>query len=204
MLGIKFPKNSILNKQQIDKIGNTIIFLADMIPSLYLTKLLKLIYILDEISIKERGIPFLGLNYKVWQAGPVNQDLYIDINDGVIIFREYFTANQNNNAIQITSVKDFNDDEFSDAELELLDRLVKLFKYTSDQDLVTLTHRPSSLWYRKAQETGLLELFKQGMTNSSEVEINLEDLLIGQDEKKEIFKEYIEFQKVKEALSRAN
>lgn len=195
--------NSFLNKQLIEKIGNTVVYLATNIPNLYLTKLLKLVYLLDELSTKENGIPFLGLNYKVWQAGPVNRDLYIDINDGVKIFKDYFTVKQDDNSSQIISIKDFNDDEFSDCEIALLEKLVQLFKFTSGQDLVNLTHRPSSLWYKKAKETGLLELFNEGMTNSSEVELNLEDLLVGQDEKLKIFKENIEFQKTKDGLEKA-
>lgn len=195
--------NSFLNKQLIEKIGNTVVYLATNIPNLYLTKLLKLVYLLDELSTKESGIPFLGLNYKVWQAGPVNRDLYIDINDGVKIFKDYFTVKRDDRSSQIISIKDFNDDEFSDCEIALLEKFVQLFKFTSGQDLVNLTHRPSSLWYKKAKETGLLELFNEGMTNSSEVELNLEDLLVGQDEKFKIFKENIEFQKTKDGLEKA-
>lgn len=42
---------------QLDKIGNALIYLADKLPQLTKTKLLKLLYIMDEISIKKSGIP---------------------------------------------------------------------------------------------------------------------------------------------------
>ena len=39
--------------EQLEKIGHTVVYLAERIPELSKTKLLKLLYILDEISIKK-------------------------------------------------------------------------------------------------------------------------------------------------------
>lgn len=50
---------------QLDKIGTSVIYLSERFPQLSKTKLLKLLYILDEISIKKNGIPLLNLRYKV-------------------------------------------------------------------------------------------------------------------------------------------
>ena len=44
---------------QLDKIGNTAIYLINAIGALSKTKLLKLLYILDELSIKRSGIPLM-------------------------------------------------------------------------------------------------------------------------------------------------
>jgi len=202
MSGANHNSNSFLNKQKVDKIGNTIIYLATHINDLYITKLLKLIYLLDELSIKERGIPFLGLKYKVWQAGPVNRDLYIDINEGVTIFKNYFTVTQNGTSTQIITDIPFNDDEFSDSDIALLDRIVDLYKFKTGPELVSLTHRPSSLWYKKAKETGLLESFNDGTRNSSDRELSMEDLLIEQEDKLKIYREHIEFQKTINSLQK--
>ena len=67
------------NSEQLEKIGNAVVYLADRIPNLSKTKLLKLLYILDEISIKKSGIPILNLKYKVWKFGPVSEELFIDL-----------------------------------------------------------------------------------------------------------------------------
>ena len=53
------------NEAQLNKIGNTAIYLSERIPNLSKTKFLKLLYILDELSIKQSGIPYLKLDYKV-------------------------------------------------------------------------------------------------------------------------------------------
>lgn len=54
-----------LSEEQIDKIGNSIIYFLQKIEDLSKTKVLKLLYILDELSIKKSGIPFFNLKYKL-------------------------------------------------------------------------------------------------------------------------------------------
>ena len=56
MKNVELKKSNI--NYQVEKIGNTVVYLSQKIPTLKKTKLLKLLYILDEISIKKTGIPF--------------------------------------------------------------------------------------------------------------------------------------------------
>ncbi len=59
------------SQEQTSKIGNTVVYLASNVENSSKTKLLKLLYLLDEISIKTSGIPFLNLQYKdmeVWSS----------------------------------------------------------------------------------------------------------------------------------------
>jgi uncharacterized phage-associated protein len=62
-----------------DKIGNVLNYFASQIDYLSMTKTLKLLYILDETSIKETGTPVTWLDYKVWENGPVAIDVYNEI-----------------------------------------------------------------------------------------------------------------------------
>src|SRR6476620_7052501 len=78
-------KPKAYSNEQLELLGNTILFLEDKIRPLYKTKLLKLIYLLDELSTARCGIPFLGLDYKLWQAGPVNSDLYEELNQPYLL-----------------------------------------------------------------------------------------------------------------------
>ena len=48
-------KDIAFNKDQIDKIGNTIIFLSKNMGDLNKTKILKLLFLLEEASIKKYG-----------------------------------------------------------------------------------------------------------------------------------------------------
>ncbi|MGB1450973.1 MAG: type II toxin-antitoxin system antitoxin SocA domain-containing protein, partial [Marinirhabdus sp.] len=106
---------------QIAKIGNTVVFLAQKIENISKTKILKLLYILDELSIRKSGIPFLNLKYKVWKFGPVSEDIFIDLSSPPTLLKGYIKRKPNNEGkITITPLVDFNDDEFSKNDIELL------------------------------------------------------------------------------------
>ena len=109
-------------KGQIDKIGNTIVFLTSKIQKISKTKLLKLLYILDEISIKKSGIPFLNLEYKVWKFGPIASDIFVELSSVPSILKDYIVRETTENGHNfISPKKDFIDDEFTQNELDLLD-----------------------------------------------------------------------------------
>jgi uncharacterized phage-associated protein len=77
------PNSSSPSIPNLDKVGNLIIYLVDEIKRkyrqpLYITKLLKLLYIIDETSVKETGVPVTSLDYKVWRMGPVAYAVYSD------------------------------------------------------------------------------------------------------------------------------
>ena len=64
-----------------NKIGNAVVYIAERVPNLSKTKLLKLLYLMEEYSVKRFQTPFLGLPFEVWQAGPVVKDLFIDLSE---------------------------------------------------------------------------------------------------------------------------
>ncbi|MBW8688357.1 type II toxin-antitoxin system antitoxin SocA domain-containing protein [Chitinophaga rhizophila] len=161
---------------QIDKIGNTVIYIADRIKPLYKTKLLKLLYFLDEFSVKKYGIPFLNLDYEVWQAGPVCSDIYQEVNEAPNMLADYIELANDNIGTKVFGRKPFCDDEFSKNEIELMDYLISTFKYSSAQELVDFTHRTSSPWYKAAHHYGLIELFESKRANTSNYRIDLVSL----------------------------
>ena len=131
-----------MTKEQKEKIGHSSILLATNIPNLNISKLLNLIYLLDEASVKERGIPFFGLSYQIWQSGPVNPELYIDLHNGTKFFSAYFMVRQILNSPRIIALSKFKDDEFSDSDIDILERLSKKFKYISAKDLAVIAKLP--------------------------------------------------------------
>lgn len=174
-------------KNDIEKIGNTIIYLADKIDDLSKTKLLKILYLLDEFSIKEFGLPFLNLKYEVWQLGPVSQEIFVDLSDDPIILKDYIEINTIENKRYIKPKKVFNDDEFSDNELDLLEKLTQAVKNEPAYVLVNFTHKKDSLWYSTASRHNLIEKFQMGVKNSSNVELNFEEILQNEPVKLSIY-----------------
>jgi len=157
-----------------EKLANTIIYFAEKIPNLSKTKLIKLLYLLEESYVKRYNIPFLDIDFEVWQAGPVNRETYIELSDEPNIFKEYISKKCEGDNIYVTSIKKFSDDEFSDNEVEMLDYIKEHFGDKPAIELVEYTHRPGSAWYNIAKQTGLLHSFENGLRNSSEEKINFE------------------------------
>ena len=159
-----------------EKLANTIIYFAEKVPDLSKTKLIKLLYLLEESYVKEYYIPFLDIDFEVWQAGPVNRETYIDLSDDPIIFKGYIEREHSLDNINtyVKSIKEFSDDEFSDIEIEMMDFIITHFGDKSATELVEYTHRLGSAWYNIAKKTGLLSLFESHSINSSEEKINFE------------------------------
>lgn len=173
--------------------------MAQNIPNLSKTKLLKLLYLLDEVSIKEFSVPFLNLEYYVWQAGPVateifgeiSQDFETSILDQFLRLR--FQEINQRFAIFIEPKKDFDDSEFSDNDMMILEKFCQKFKDTTAEQLVEITHRKNTLWYQIALKNNLLYDFETKRKTTSNYKIDLSELLNDMPEKKAFYQEQLSF-----------
>ncbi len=178
------------SSDQLEKIGNTVVYLAERIPQLSKTKLLKLLYILDEISIKKSGIPILNLKYKVWKFGPVSEELFIDLSTEPTLLDKFIE--RENDGSHIKAKVGFNDDEFSDNDIELMNFVIEKFGNKSAKDLVSYTHRINSPWYNTAKENSVLELLEKEIINNTEFLIDMGQIISHDERKLEIYSEYLE------------
>ncbi|MDR2206994.1 MAG: SocA family protein [Flavobacteriaceae bacterium] len=177
---------------QLEKIGNTVVYLSERIPKLSKTKLLKLLYILDEISIKKSGIPFLNLKYKVWKFGPVSEELFIDLSSEIKLLENFIKKNNEDGIDQVCPKVEFNSDEFSENDIKLMDFVIEEYGRKSGKELVSYTHRVNSPWYNTAKENNVLNLLEEEIINNTEYQIDMGQLVEHDDWKKEIYLEYIE------------
>ena len=179
-------------EEQISKIGNTIVYLAKNIENLSKTKLLKLFYILDEISIKKSGIPFLNLKYKVWKLGPVVPELFIEFSTAPDMFSDYFVRAVNGEGhTYIKTQVDFIDDEFTNNDIKLLDLVIEKFGNKKANELIFYTHRERSPWYNVAEENSILEDLNCGKINNTDLDIDLTQLVEHDERKKELYTDYL-------------
>lgn len=165
----------------LDKVGNLIIYLVDEIAAkykqqLYVTKLLKLLYIIDETSVSETGVPVTGLDYGVWKMGPVAKDVYIDLVKDNSRQLGYFAEakkqdlrNEREGA-QVISVNSFDDSEFSDYDLDLVDRIIEEHGFKSPELLITRLHGEDTLWFKIVQLNGLEKLFENEYTSPHKID----------------------------------
>lgn len=189
------------HKLDIEKLGNTVIYLAERIDNLSKTKLLKILYLLDEISILRCGLPFLNLKYEVWQLGPVAQDVYVDLSgEQPKMLEEYINlVFQNGNRTYIKAKKEFNDDEFNDNEIELLEKMTESLKDHPAHLLIDYTHKKGSLWHNTANRNNLIELFENSTKNTSNIELDFSELIQDQPLKLSIYQHHL---KLESSLSR--
>jgi len=170
--------NSYYSKSQTDKIGNAIIYLSkNYNGKLYKTTLLKLIYLLEESSIKKFGTPFFNIDFKIWKFGPVFTDLYYELNEGLEIFKPYFDVAINDYGKYVHSEIEFSDDEFSDNDIELMDTILEAHKSDCSEDLVEITHSRNRPWFIQANNDGLLDEQGNLIKSTTDKSIDFEILL---------------------------
>ncbi|MEG1950941.1 MAG: Panacea domain-containing protein [Odoribacter sp.] len=168
-------------------IGNLIVLLAERCKPLYHTKLLKLLYLIDEESVKRSGCPITWLDYKVWQLGPVAEDVYFSKFEGTNKFAEFISFEAvGENRIVIRPKVVFDDGEFSDYDLEIIEEVVKIYGCKNSKALVEVTHTNGSLWCR-AKEKAKLHFSEENKT--SDVLIDLQKLVDNDNDKKCCYKE---------------
>ena len=179
-------------KEQIEKIGNTIVFLSTEIKEISKTKLLKLLYILDEISIKKSGIPFLNLEYKAWKFGPVANDIFVELSSDPSILKDFITRENKDGRSYISPKQKFVDDEFTQNEIDLMNSVVDKFRNSNTSDLISYTHREKSPWYNIAVENSVYELLEAGEISTTEYIVNMKELVEHDERKKAIYEDYLE------------
>lgn len=186
--------NQPLTHSQIDKIGNAIIFLSEKIQPLYKTSALKLLYLIEEISIRKNGIPFFGVDFQLWRLGPVVKDIYIDLTSPTALLDSYIETKSENGTV-ISPKNAFNDDEFADCDIDVLETVVEKFRYHSPQDLVRITHREHFPWHKTAKEHGYLDIFQNNAQNSTDIVLDLSTLLDDSPSRKEFYLNTLDFQR---------
>jgi len=190
---MSIKENRAFTKDQVNKIGNTIIYLSNHIPDLNKTKILKLLFIIEEAAIKKTGKHFFGIDFQLWKYGPVAKDIYIDLttslwDDSPILLKEFIQRSSDSPESFIPK-KEFNDDEFSDNDMLLLDLVIKFAKDKNSKYLVTHTHGTNSLWRKSALKYGVLESLENELLNSTEFNVDFSLLF---EEKSPISERYEE------------
>lgn len=190
------------NKEKLEKLGQTIIFFAENIPELSKTKLIKLLYLLEESYLKKYNVPFLDIEFEVWQAGPVNRETFVELSEEEpYMLKGYIGKECVEEATYIKPIKSFSDDEFSDNELEMLSFILKSFGNKTAKELVDFTHRPGTPWYIISKRNGLLDAFNARLENSSDIKINLEDFYCTGEKEQERYKEQKYFNRFSQGFS---
>ena len=133
------------------------------------------------MSVKETNSPVTWLNYKVWKNGPVPQKVYYNLTfENGTEFSDFISLEQSSeiNGLKIVPNNDFDDSEFTDYEIELIDKVISLYGNLNSTQLIDLLHKEDSLWHKIVEEKGLAPKFESNEdANTSPYDIELKELI---------------------------
>lgn len=155
------------------RLGNAVMYIATHAKYPYKTEVLKLLFLMEERMVQKYHVPMLGIPFYAWRMGPVSVDVFEELSDGPVLLSDFVTLQFNGQGIRVTPSRDFDEDEFSDAELEVMAEVMNKYGDMNSDTLIEMTHREGSLWRETAKEHGLLEDFEQKRANSSAVVIDM-------------------------------
>lgn len=131
-----------------------------------MTKALKLVYIIDETSVRRVGAPVTWLDYYVWKNGPVATTLYNTIkgkvelsNDPVLLsyvsFESRFNSDRNHTETYIMPVGEHDLSAFSEYEHYLLHEILGCHGPRSAARLIEFLHQEGSCWSEYVKSNNL-------------------------------------------------
>jgi len=171
-----------------DKAFNALVYFAENIKPLYLTKAIKLLYIADEMAIRQSGVPVTWLNYKAWKLGPVAEDVYQKVKsahlghqkgDGSHSISHLVVSSRSGalgDGILLEPAKAFDDSQFSDYDIDILDTVIRQYGKLNSDQLIDILHAEGTLWHKKVVANNLDEQFAL-KNNRSDFIIELTELL---------------------------
>ena len=127
------------------KLGNAVLYIAKHAKYPYKTEILKLLYLMEERMVQQYHVPMLAIPFSVWRLGPVSVDVFEELSDGPVLLSEFITLEFNGQGIRVTPKQEFNDDEFSDAELQVMEQVMEKYGMMNSDQLVNETHKKDAL-----------------------------------------------------------
>lgn len=155
------------------RLGNAVMYIAAHAKYPYKTEVLKLLYLMEERMVQKYHVPLLSIPFSVWRLGPVSVDVFEELSDGPVLLGDFITLQFNGQGIMVKPSQEFDADEFSDAELQVMREVMECYGQMNSEELIAETHKEGSLWRETAKEHGLLEDFDERRANSSNIVIDM-------------------------------
>lgn len=138
-----------------NKIANVIIYFAkNATPKnkpLGITKLMKLLFYFDFGFYAQTGLSSTGLKYFAWPQGPVPKDVWVnlkekDTNLDLKNKVRLLPNREDDLSTAVTTTKKFTSDEFTDLELDLLEKIAFMYKELTAKEISKLSHEKDKPW----------------------------------------------------------
>lgn len=150
------------------KLINAILCFAHNTRKPNLTKILKLLYLLDFQHFKETGYPSINLVYYTWPHGPVPKDFYEEVKDGnvpedfagkcaIIPSGRWEQDFPDRSEYIFKSIKEPDMSVFTPHELRIIESLCEIYRDATAQQMKEVTHLPKQPWDTTKKERGLYQ-----------------------------------------------
>ena len=174
-----------------NKIGNILVYIAEECSPLYMTKGLKLLYLIDERAVRLSGSPITWLDYKVWKNGPVAEELYqelrynqvltfgeqrLSLDEFLIIERHSNHKNQEQVDVKLLPKQKTDFSKFSDFEIKIVHSIVEKYGNLSSSQLIDVLHQQGTHWHEIVEKHNLQAHFTL-KGNTSDYMIDFIDLI---------------------------
>ncbi len=125
----------------LDKIENIISYISSKVKNLTITSLNKYLWYIDMLSFNERTVSITGLTYEHEKYGPtiINQEYNeISLLDDKYKREDY--ENENGTITKIVSNKNYDLSKFSDSEIKIINKTIKLLKDKKVTEISEMSH----------------------------------------------------------------
>jgi len=142
---------------------NAILYFARNVKHPTITKILKLLYLLDFMHFKETGRPVTGQKYYAWDLGPVPKDIYFRINNlkkedewynSLVLNKEVIDEVSDKRIHMVLARKKPDLSVFTKREKKLLEQIAYIFKNVRPKDISDYSHLKNHPWDITINEKG--------------------------------------------------
>lgn len=144
-----------------EKLADAIVFFQKNTKSLGLTKLFKLLFLLDFTTFARTGRSATGLKYETWEFGPAPRSLWTEIRNGLgadlagaVEFKDLDLADDLKRT-NIAVRREFDGKHFTKGELRSLHELADVFRDATAKQMVDVTHVRNSPWAKTKAAKGM-------------------------------------------------
>ena len=142
-----------------EKFTEMVVYFSDKL-SPFKTKMNKLLFYADFLMFKQSCFSISGVRYKAINMGPVPNNFqgifeYLDNNHVIDIYATEFPNGYTGEQFIARKDRAFNANLFSEIELEVLEKVAEVFKPTSTNEMIELSHLEEA-WKKNEKNKGLI------------------------------------------------
>lgn len=143
----------------LEKFTEMVVFFSEQVEP-YKTKMNKLLFYADFLMFKQSCFSISGVRYNAIDRGPVPNNFqsifeYLANNNSIDIYTTEFPQGYSGEQFKARKDRPFNADLFSETELAVLEKVSTVFKATSTNDIIELSHLEEA-WKKNEKDKSVI------------------------------------------------